>query len=142
LIELEEKDGRRPKTFDFLGFTHYWGKSRKGKMVLKRKTSGKKFRASLKRMDEWLKENRHRKEGEIIREVNQKLRGHYEYYGITFNNREINHFYEQTKRRLHFWLNRRGGKQRWNWEKYVKLINEWHPLLRPRIYHSFLLAKP
>jgi RNA-directed DNA polymerase len=138
LVELEEKDGQKPKTFDFLGFTHYWGKSRRGKRILKRKTSSKKFRMSLKRMDGWLKENRHRKEREIIRGVNQRLRGHYEYYGITFNSKKIHDYYEQTKRRLHFWLNRRGGKRRWNWEKYVKLIDEWNPLLRPRIYHSFL----
>ena len=138
LVELEDKDGQKPKTFDFLGFTHYWGKSRKGKNVLKRKTSSKKFRASLKRMDEWLRENRHRKEGEIIRGVNQMLRGHYEYYGITFNSRKIHDYYEQAKRRLHFWLNRRGGKRRWNWEKYVNLIEEWNPLLKPKIYHSSL----
>jgi RNA-directed DNA polymerase len=138
LVELDEKEGQKLRSFDFLGFTYYWSKSRKGKRVLKCKTSSKKFQMSLKRMDEWLKVNRHRKEGEIIRGVNQRLRGHYEYYGITFNSKKTHVYYEQTKLRLHYWLNCHGIKRRWNWEKYVKLIEEWNPLLRPRIYYSFL----
>jgi len=142
LIELRKGEGEKPDTFDFLGFTHYMGKSRKGMKVLKRKTSSKKFRMSIKRLYEWLKENRHRKLKEIIKEVNQKLRGHYGYYGITFNGRKIEAYYYQTQRILHYWLNRRGGKAKWNWEKVKKLTEEWMPLIKPRIYHSYQLAKP
>jgi group II intron reverse transcriptase/maturase len=138
LITLEQRDKDKPSTFDFLGFTHFMGSSRKGKPILKRKTSGKKFRAALKRMDEWTRNNRHKKVGEIIYLLNQKLRGHYGYYGITFNYIKVNEFYEQTKRRLHFWLNRRGGKRAWNWDRFTKLINDWIPLLRPKIYHSYV----
>jgi group II intron reverse transcriptase/maturase len=143
LIELTGQKGRdKPETFDFLGFTHYMGKSRKGKSILKRKTSSKKLRMSLKRTYEWLREHRHRPVRELIGTLNQKLRGHYGYYGITFNSRRLNSFYEQVKRMLYKWLIRRGGKRKWNWNRYSKLITECIPLEKPRIYHSHFLANP
>jgi RNA-directed DNA polymerase len=138
LIELTEGKKQPDHTFDFLGFTHYMSTSRKGKPILKRKTSSKKMSASLKRMDDWIKLNRHIGVKELIVKVNQKLRGYYGYYGITFNNRKLNSYYEQTKRKLHKWLNRRGGKQHWDWEKVIKLTTEWIPLLKPKIYHSYV----
>ena len=138
LIELAEGKKQPDRTFDFLGFTHYMSTSRKGKAILKRKTSSKKMSASLKRMDDWIKVNRHIGVKELIVRVNQKLRGYYGYYGITFNSRKLNSYYEQTKRKLHKWLNRRGGKQRWDWEKVIKLTTEWIPLLKPKIYHSYV----
>ena len=142
LIELQGREGRKPSTFDFLGFTHYMGKSQKGRAILKRKTSSKKLCASLKRMNEWLRHNRNKRVDELIELMNQKLRGHYGYYGITFNSKQIDYYYEQCKRLLYHWLIRRGGKPVWNWEKYNKLICEWNPLITPKIYHSYLLAKP
>ena len=138
LIALTEGKKQPDHTFDFLGFTHYMGTSRKGKAILKRKTSSKKMSASLKRMDEWIKENRHIGVKELIVRLNQKLRGYYGYYGITFNKRKLHSYYEQTKRKLHKWLNRRGGKQRWDWEKFTKLTTEWIPMLKPKIYHSYV----
>lgn len=137
IIELREEKEQQSSTFDFLGFTHYMSKSRKGKPILKRKTSSKKLSASMKRMEEWIKVNRHGRIREIIEKLNDKLRGHYGYYGITFNLRKVRSYYEQTKCILHKWLNRRGGKQNWNWEKFTKLIKEWIPLLKPKIYHSY-----
>jgi RNA-directed DNA polymerase len=138
IIELGEDAEQQSSTFDFLGFTHYMSKSRKGKPILKRKTSSKKLDASLKRMEEWIKLNRHGRIRELIAKLNQKLRGHYGYYGITFNSRKLNSYYEQTKRTLHKWLNRRGGKRPvWNWERFTKLTKEWIPLLEPKIYHSY-----
>jgi len=146
LICLDEEKGQPAqdkKTFDFLGFTHYMGMSRKGKRILKRKTSSKKLNAALKRMSEWIKANRHKLSmAVLIAELNQKLRGHYVYYGMTFNIRRLTSYYYQTKRLLHKWLNHRGGKRVWIWEKIKKLTEEWIPLVKPRIYHSNLLAKP
>lgn len=145
LIELDEPGERkeRKQTFDFLGFTHYMGKSRKGKRILMRKTSSKKLNASLKRMYDWIKMNRHRYPlPELIAELNQKLRGHYGYYGMTFNMRGISSYYHRTRYILYKWLNRRGGKQVWTMERVNMLITEWLPLEKPRIYHSYQLAKP
>ena len=143
LIDLKENREQQSNTFDFLGFTHYMSKSQRGHQVLKRKTSSKKLHASLKRMSEWIKKNRHEQIKELLAKVNEKLRGHYGYYGITFNSRRLNSYYEQTKRILHKWLNRRGGKRPvWNWKEFTKLTEQWIPMLKPKIYHSYQQAKP
>jgi len=136
------KTERSNRSFDFLGFTHFIGKSRKGNPVLKRKTSTKKYSNALIKMGEWLKRNRHNKIKDIIRDLNAKLRGYYNYYGITFNSRKLHSYFHQVKALLHKWLNRRGGKSTWQWERFTKLVNQWCPLLKPRIYHSYPLAKP
>jgi len=140
LIHLgeEEKGGNRHESscFDFLGFTHFMGISLKGKQVLMRKTSKKKYRSALIRMNTWLRKNRHQHTCTLIDALNQKLRGYYGYYGITFNSKRLAGYYFRVKRLLHYWLNRRGGKRVWDWERYVKLITVWKPLLSPRICHS------
>lgn len=142
LIEMEKGKQQPGNTFDFLGFTHYMSKSRKGRPVLSRKTSSKKLRMSLQRMQTWIISNRHNGVTELIAGVNLKLKGHYGYYGITFNSRKLNSYFHQTKRILHKWINRCGGKPVWNWERFTKLITVWMPLDKPRIYHSYQLAKP
>jgi RNA-directed DNA polymerase len=142
LIELDGTKDCDQRGFDFLGFTHFMGKSRKGKFILKRKTSGKKLRASLQRMTEWLRFNCHGRLENVIAEVNQKLRGHYQYYGITFNSRQIGIYYETVKRLLYKWTNRCGGQRQLSWERFVLRAEVWSPLLKPRICHSYILAKP
>ena len=137
LINLKSKRGEGDRSFDFLGFTHFLGTSCKGKEMLKRKTGSKKLRLSLEKVQIWIKINRHRQLKELIFELNLKLRGHYNYYGITFNSRGVQGFYYHVRRILQKWLNRRGGRSVWNWERYNRLVTEWIPLLKPRIYHSF-----
>lgn len=142
VIDLNSKRGEGKRSFDFLGFTHYLGVSRKGKVILKRETSSKKLSIALDKIQDWVKQNRHKKLQELMPKLNAKLRGHYNYYGIMFNSKGINRYYESVKRILHKWLNRRGGKRVWEWTRYVKLINVWRPMLKPRIYHSYQKAKP
>ena len=124
MVELGEVSGSKTRTFDFLGFTHYLSKSRKGYPILKRKTSSKKLNMALKRMHKWIKENRHKPVAKLIYLLNLKLKGYYGYYGITFNSRRLNSYYRQVKRILHKWLNRRGGKANWQWERYVQLVEK------------------
>jgi group II intron reverse transcriptase/maturase len=140
LIDLSDQD-KDKRGFDFLGFTHYMSKSRKGKDILKRKTSSKKLRISLNKICDWIKVNRHLPIKALIFELNRKLRGYYEYYGITFNSRSLEKFYVQVERMLYKWINRKGGK-RLTWEWYSNVIRKWRPLARPKIYHSYQLAKP
>jgi group II intron reverse transcriptase/maturase len=142
LINLKSKRGEGDRSFDFLGFTHFLGATRKGKLVLKRKTSSKKLRLSLEKTQGWIKKNRHRKLKELIYELNLKLRGHYNYYGITFNSKGIHAYYYHVRRFLQKWLNRRGGRSVWNWVRYNRLVTEWIPLLKPKIYHSYFKVKP
>jgi len=85
LISLNSKRGEGERSFDFLGFNHYLGKSHKGNKVLKRKTSSKKFSLVLSKMNSWIKQNRHKRLKQLILELNTKLRGYYNYYGIVFN---------------------------------------------------------
>ena len=122
IINLNKTE-RGNRSFDFLGFTHFIGKSRKGTPVLKRKTSTKKYSNALIRLGDWLKRNRHNKIKDIIRDLNAKLRGYYNYYGITFNSRKLHSYFHQVKALLHKWLNRRGGKSTWPWERLTKLVN-------------------
>ena len=143
VVNLNSKRGEGDRSFDFLGFTHFLGISRKGYKILKRKTSKKKLNAALDKILNFIKINRKKKKlEELIADINVRLQGHYGYYGITFNSNGINSYFEQVKRILHKWLNRRGGKPIWNWERYNKLIKVWMPLLKPKIYHSYNSAKP
>ncbi len=67
-----------------------------------------------------------------------KLRGHYLYYGITFNYRGITLYYEEVKRALYKWIRRRGGKKKWTWETFVLLIDTWCPVMKPKILKSYV----
>lgn len=125
-------------TFDFLGFTHYMGTSLKGRPILKRRTSKKKLKGSLKRLNQWLREHRHTYTFEgLIVELNRKLDGYYEYYGITFNSRALQKYFEVVKRSLFKWINRRGNARRLSWKQYVLRIDVWSPLRQPTIRHRF-----
>jgi len=135
LVNLEPGQ-TKPATFDFLGFTHYMGRSRKGRRVLKRKTARKKLKTSLQRMEQWIKSNRYLPLEILMQRLDRKMRGHYNYYGITFNTRSIAGYRRRIERMLYKWLNRRGGKSIWNWEKINQLTHQWHPLSKPVIYHK------
>ena len=74
---LKKPDGG--KSFDFLGFTHYWGKSRKGNWVVQRKTAGKSFQRAVKRMNEWCRSVRHLPVRDQWRQLCLKLMGHNNY---------------------------------------------------------------
>jgi group II intron reverse transcriptase/maturase len=130
------RNERKPETFDFLGFTHYCSKSYKtGRFRVKRKTAQKKYRMKLKEMNLWLKQNRHLRLKDLIAMLNLKLRGHYQYYGITDNFPCIQNFLHKTKRMLFKWLNRRSQRKSYTWEGFTELLNLF-PLARPRIYFN------
>ena len=85
-------------SFDFLGFTHYLGKSRKGNWVLKKKTRSGKVKAFLRNIKDYCKRNRHRPLEEQQAKISQKLRGHYNYFGVRFNYRVLGSVYDKTKK--------------------------------------------
>lgn len=129
--------GRGPGSFDFLGFTHYWGKSRKGKWVVQRKTAKKKLKQAVRRVHLWCKKHRHEPVKEQWQMLSRKVQGHYGYYGVTFNMRGVKGFYEQVKRSWHKWLNRRSRDKDMPWERFNRLL-ERYPLPTPRIVHHYL----
>ena len=127
---------KKPEVFNFLGFTHYWGKSRKKKWVVKRKTAKKKLKQAVRRVYEWCKRNRHKSVEEQWRTLSRKLHGHYGYYGITFNIRSVISFYEEAKRSWRKWLNRRSRDKDMPWERFNRLLKRY-PLPTPRIVHQY-----
>ena len=131
------RQNRRPNTFDFLGFTHYWDKNRNGKFKLGRKTSRKKFVTKCKDMNQWLKKIRNKeKTKEWWKTLRSKLRGHFQYYGVSGNYKWIDNYYKETMCLLHKWLNRRSQKRKMSWEKFNNYLTHY-PLPRPRIRHNF-----
>jgi group II intron reverse transcriptase/maturase len=138
LVDFRRPGGRdkEPEVFNFLGFTHYWGKSRKKKWVVKRKTAKKKLKQAVRRVYIWCKRNRHKSVEEQWRTLRRKLHGHYGYYGITFNIRGVISFYEQAKRSWRKWLNRRSRDKDMPWDRFNRLLKRY-PLPTPRIVHQY-----
>jgi group II intron reverse transcriptase/maturase len=135
--ETAGRQNRKPNTFDFLGFTHYCGKSRKGKFKLGRKTSRKKYTAKCKAMKDWLKEIRNQsKTKKWWKTLAAKLRGHFQYYGVSGNSAKIAAFYRMTTKLVHKWLNRRSQKGKMNWAEFTEYLKHY-PLPRPKIVHKF-----
>lgn len=128
--------GIKQETFDFLGFTFYWGKSRAGRVIPKLQTRGKTIKAKLKRVSEWAKKVRHiAPMREIWAVFKAKLRGHIQYYGVSFNSDRVSKFCHEAARILFKWLNRRSQRTSFNWEKFT-LFMEMNPLPRARIVHK------
>jgi len=134
--QRSKETGGKVSTFNFLGFTHYCDKTRKGTFKVGRKTNPKKMRAKMKAMNQWLKSIRNAIEfKEWWPILKQKLIGHYRYYGISGNMKGIRIYYSQSVKLAYKWVNRRSQKKSFNWEKYRRLIYEWNPLPQPKIYH-------
>ena len=131
----------KPDTFDFLGFTHYCGRSQNGKFRMKRKTSQKKMKASLVRMKEWIRASRVNPIGELVEKLKSKLLGHYQYYGITDNIVALNLFAYKVRILLFKWLNRRSQKRSFTWEKFQKFLAKCD-LPQPRIKVSIFERRP
>ena len=128
---------RKANTFDFLGFTHYCDRSRKGNFKVSRKTRRKKYAAKCKEMNAWLRTIRNRvKTKEWWPILRAKLRGHYQYYGVSENYRGILRFYKATLKMVRKWLNRRSQKRKMSWERFNTYLDHY-PLPQPRIVHSF-----
>jgi RNA-directed DNA polymerase len=133
----KDRDSNKPGTFDFLGFTHFCAKSRKGYFKVGRKTSKKRFSRSLREINDFLRKNRNRyKLSELWKKLKQKLLGHYHYYGVSENSISISNFHWKVTELIFKWLNRRSQKNSFNWEEFNKYLVKY-PLPRPKIYVSF-----
>jgi RNA-directed DNA polymerase len=126
-----------PETFDFLGFTHYWDRSRKGGWTVKRKTSTSRFSRGLKAIAQWCRKNRHEPLADQHRTLSQKLTGHYAYYGITGNSHSLGRFRTAVIRLWRKWLSRRDRGRSMSWDRMQRLLARH--LLPPAIaIHSVL----
>ncbi|WP_307440672.1 reverse transcriptase domain-containing protein [Bacillus sp. V2I10] len=127
-----QKGEGKPATFDFLGFTHYCGKSKQGNFRVKRKSSRKKVQGKLKESKEWLKNNRNKDIHMIMDRFKRSLTGYYNYYCITDNTQNVNNFKDKIQYLLFKWLNRRSQRKSFTWDKY-RLFLDKYPLPSPRI---------
>lgn len=135
--EACRKRGKKPETFNFLGFTHYCSKSRNGKFRVKRKTSRKKFAKKCKEVHNLIGIMRQMKTKDIIAKINQILVGYYHYYGITDNSRRLSAFRYNVMKSLFYWLNRRSQKKSYNWNEFLNLLDTY-PLAKAKIYVSMI----
>jgi len=140
--EQSQKKGKdKPETFDFLGFTHYCGKSKEGKFRVKRKTSKKKYRGSLLKFKTWVKKSRNMPMHDLWNKASEKLRGYYQNYGLTDNSKMISNYQYEAKRILFKWLNRRSQRKSFDWEKFRLFLNKY-PLPKPKIYVNIYKFRP
>lgn len=121
-------------TFDFLGFTHVNGTTRKGTFKLVHVTSSKKLKAKMQAVKAWMSEHMHEKPSEIIQKLNIKLIGHYRYYGISDNHTRMRKFQNYCRKQLHTALNRR-SQRHLTWDKYKNIL-KYNPIAEPKIYTS------
>jgi group II intron reverse transcriptase/maturase len=118
--------------FDFLGFEFRWSKNRSGKPQVKRRTSRKKLRQSLRNFSEWCRENRNLPLRLLFSTLNSKLRGYYNYYGVIDNSVSLWEFFYHAVKTLFKWLNRRSQRRSYNWQGFKAML-EHYRLERPRI---------
>jgi group II intron reverse transcriptase/maturase len=140
--ENASRQGRRAHTFDFLGFTHFCGRSRRGKFIVGRRTSRKKFRKKCQELNLWLKRTRNAHPVKVWWPIlAAKLRGHYQYYGVSGNMPSLRRYYCLAMRLALKWLNRRSQRGSFNWAGFQEYLKHY-PLPKPRIVHDLYTLSP
>jgi len=127
----------QPGTFDLLGFTHYWGRTRRGGWAVMRKTATKRLSRAVRSIALWCRAYRHHPVYEQHAILSQKVRGHYAYYGITGNARALKEFLCAVHRAWWKWLNRRNRQREMLWDRFNRLLKRYR-LPPPRIVHSYV----
>jgi RNA-directed DNA polymerase len=133
----------KPGAFDFLGFTHFWGKSRKGTWVVMRHTAASRFVRAIKKITQWFRRSRHDPIDEQHRTLGRKLRGHFAYYGITGNSEALRRFRDAVVLLWRKWLSRREAAPPISWASFQGLLKRY-PLPPAVVVHSVyrVAAKP
>lgn len=127
--------GKKQQTFDFLGFTFYWGRSRRGYVVPQIKTSAQRLRCKLKNVKLWAKRTKDTEElKQWWKRFCIKLRGHHQYYGVSTNSSGLNSFQHEALRIAFKWLNRRSQRKSFDWRRFL-LFQKLYPPPQPKIYH-------
>jgi RNA-directed DNA polymerase len=133
--ETEDRDPPGPTTFDFLGFTHYRGRSQRGVWVVKRQTANGRLKRALAALSEWCRKNPHAPIKEQHQKLVQKLRGHYGYYGIIGNLYSLLEFRDGARRIWRRKLSRRRRAGNVTWVQFSRLERRYS-LPRARVVHG------
>ena len=118
--------------FEFLGFEFRWGKTLRGKMTIRIRTSRRKLKKSMQAVKEWCKGVRNKRIAWIMTKLNAKLRGYINYYGVRGNYPSIELFYTYTIKTIYKWLNRRSERKSYSWETFNAIL-KMHKIVKPRI---------
>jgi len=132
-------EGSQPGTFDFLGFTHHWGRSRKGAWVMKRRTAAGRLRRAIQKIAQWCRFHRHEPVAAQHQTLSQKLYGHLAYYGITGNGGALHRFRDAVTRAWRKWLSRRTRGNTFSWDRVTRLLKRY-PLPAAVVVHSVYRA--
>ena len=124
--------------FDFLGFTHTWGKSRNGKNVVRQTTAKSRFARALLAVKDWCRTNRHRPIRDQLARLSAKLVGHFAYYGITGNSRRLQQYRHEVTKTWRKWLARRTRSKRLRWDRFNAFLAR-HRLPPARIVHRYAI---
>lgn len=128
--------GRRQGVFDFLGFTFYLGRSKKGFVITKLKTTGKRMRSKLKTLNKWARENRNAQPTKVLWGIFcAKVRGHIQYYAVSHNLRYVLNYIESAKRIIFKWLNRRSQRTSFDWDRFTLFMKRF-PLPIAKVKHA------
>jgi RNA-directed DNA polymerase len=134
---------RHPDTdgtsFDFLGLTHVWGRSRKGKPTVRQVTAKSRYARALAAVTDWCRKNRHRSIPDQHRHLSSMMRGHFAYYGVGGNSRRLCWFAYQVVRIWQKWLSRRDRRSVVRWTRLTEILRQ-HPLPRAKIFHPYVTA--
>lgn len=134
--ERRKRKGKgKPETFNFLGFSFYCGETQAGKFCVKARTEGKRYRTKMKEMKKWMKSQRNIPLKQVMKTLNQKLSGHYRYYGITYNIPMLCKYHYDVSELLYKWMNRRSQKRSYNWEGFKQML-KYYPLAYPKRYFN------
>lgn len=131
-VDMRPEEERK---FDFLGFTHVWGRTRKGNRALRQVTAKSRYARAVRGVVEWCKRNRHLRIDKQAAHLGRVIRGHCNYYGITGNNKRLTQFRYQVERIWRKWLARRSSKGPVDWRQMKEILRR-NPLPSARIVRS------
>ncbi len=127
-----QRGGKGPSAFDFLGFTFYWRRTRRGRWTMWCKTRHARLRRAIQSVAEWCRRHRHLPVAVQHAALTRRLVGHFNYFGVNGNSRSLACLVSVTERLWLKWLRRRSQRTRLTWERFKQLLARF-PLPRPRI---------
>lgn len=125
LVQFSRFNDGKDEAFDFLGFEFRWVKRRTGRMGVRRRTSPKKLRASIRAFSDWIKRYRHSRLPTLMQTLSRKLQGYWNYYGVRGNMQSLSMFFNHCRRLLHKWLNRRSQRHSYTWDGLATMLRQF-----------------
>jgi RNA-directed DNA polymerase len=128
-----QQGGQGGASFDLLGFTFYWARARTGRWGMACKTRSASLRRAIKSIYDWCRSHRHLPVQDQHEALARRVRGHYNYFGVSGNSRSLLNYADAVRKAWHKWLCRRSQRNRLTWERYTMLLKHRWPLPQPRI---------